>query len=483
MKTGRNQPYPCGSGKKYKKCCLEKDGEQRPVDLRFYQVRDAFQKLTDKLLNCFDETFGPEALVLAMGEFYLWPEELPEESVLERHWPLFAAWLYFTWFLDLEEAESEGLEIDAPGDLGVAEALMDGPGGKKLSPLEASLLDAGLDCPISYWEVVGIHPDGGVDMRDILTTEKFTLHDSTLPGDLIRGDVLYGQLLHFDDIAFLAAAAPAVFPPSCKTEILRVRDAISGGAARADPGDVAIYQIELRELYFSLLNMFQQPSTLVNHDGDLLSMHKIRYRIDSPELAFERLHTLSVTQSRQEMLEHAGFADDGVLNKVEITWDREEHDHPQGWTNTILGRIDIDGDRLIVEVNSAERAEKIRAKIESRLGTHAVHKGTSLQSPESLLRQGAPGLSAGDEPIDLEAVPEMREALMNMIASHWRGWIDTEIPALQGATPRNTVKTMSGREAVEVLLLDAERVVSDDETMRTATHAALRETRQTLGLE
>lgn len=24
-KTGRNDPCPCGSGKKYKKCCLDKD--------------------------------------------------------------------------------------------------------------------------------------------------------------------------------------------------------------------------------------------------------------------------------------------------------------------------------------------------------------------------------------------------------------------------------------------------------------------------
>ena len=28
MKTGRNDPCPCGSGKKYKKCCLEKDQEE-----------------------------------------------------------------------------------------------------------------------------------------------------------------------------------------------------------------------------------------------------------------------------------------------------------------------------------------------------------------------------------------------------------------------------------------------------------------------
>ena len=29
MKTGRNDPCPCGSGKKYKRCCLTKDDEQR----------------------------------------------------------------------------------------------------------------------------------------------------------------------------------------------------------------------------------------------------------------------------------------------------------------------------------------------------------------------------------------------------------------------------------------------------------------------
>src|SRR5262249_59879887 len=28
MKTGRNDPCPCGSGKKYKKCCLSKDAEE-----------------------------------------------------------------------------------------------------------------------------------------------------------------------------------------------------------------------------------------------------------------------------------------------------------------------------------------------------------------------------------------------------------------------------------------------------------------------
>jgi hypothetical protein len=29
MNEGRNDPCPCGSGKKYKKCCLEKDEQEQ----------------------------------------------------------------------------------------------------------------------------------------------------------------------------------------------------------------------------------------------------------------------------------------------------------------------------------------------------------------------------------------------------------------------------------------------------------------------
>ncbi len=33
-KIGRNDPCPCGSGKKYKKCCLEKDEREKSEQLK-----------------------------------------------------------------------------------------------------------------------------------------------------------------------------------------------------------------------------------------------------------------------------------------------------------------------------------------------------------------------------------------------------------------------------------------------------------------
>ena len=34
MKVGRNEPCPCGSGKKYKHCCLNKDADAMPLQYK-----------------------------------------------------------------------------------------------------------------------------------------------------------------------------------------------------------------------------------------------------------------------------------------------------------------------------------------------------------------------------------------------------------------------------------------------------------------
>ena len=40
MKIGRNAPCPCGSGKKYKKCCLNKGKEQYLAEAIMYSLQN-----------------------------------------------------------------------------------------------------------------------------------------------------------------------------------------------------------------------------------------------------------------------------------------------------------------------------------------------------------------------------------------------------------------------------------------------------------
>ena len=49
-KIGRNAPCPCGSGKKYKKCCLPGQPEKRPASARKQRFIPVFTEL-DQLSN------------------------------------------------------------------------------------------------------------------------------------------------------------------------------------------------------------------------------------------------------------------------------------------------------------------------------------------------------------------------------------------------------------------------------------------------
>lgn len=44
-KTGRNDPCPCGSGKKYKKCCMDKDQADMRARTSYTQVPSSFKSI------------------------------------------------------------------------------------------------------------------------------------------------------------------------------------------------------------------------------------------------------------------------------------------------------------------------------------------------------------------------------------------------------------------------------------------------------
>jgi len=74
-KIGRNDPCPCGSGKKYKQCCLAKPGGR----LKF-KAKVISQKETKQAPDLLERTFG-EAISSAREENVPpKPEQSSEES-------------------------------------------------------------------------------------------------------------------------------------------------------------------------------------------------------------------------------------------------------------------------------------------------------------------------------------------------------------------------------------------------------------------
>lgn len=129
--------------------------------------------------------------------------------------------------------------------------------------------------------------------------------------------------------------------------------------------------------------------------------------------------------------------------------------------NTILGNLEIEGDRLVLNTNSRERAERGREILSSHLGESIGQPLTSLQTLEQLREAPARPSVAQDE-----LPPEIAEqAISSYFDGHYRQTLDQPLPALGGKTPRQAAKTKKGREAV----IDWLKLLENSEAHRAAS--------------
>jgi hypothetical protein len=122
-----------------------------------------------------------------------------------------------------------------------------------------------------------------------------------------------------------------------------------------------------------------------------------------------------------------------------------------------VGTLRLEGGVLSVETNSSERAERLRKKLDKALGkTAAFRSVTSEPLEEAMSKPVDPAAEARFrvEQEKLMALPEVREALAKMGRDHSLAWCDEVIPALGNRRPRTLVKTESGRRKVEAILAE-----------------------------
>lgn len=284
----------------------------------------------------------------------------------------------------------------------------------------------------------------------------------------------------------LIGCGSVLIAPQYKPELIKFRKQLRKAEKSISPALLNEYDAEIRELYFNIYNAVMQPPELRNTDGDPISFHTIYYQIDSPEVAFDHLKSLSVIESEEELRDEAEFDEHGHIIRVAIPWSRKDSKQDKAFDNTILGWIKIEDRQIKIEVNSAQRAGAIRKEVEKRLKNNALYKTTEIKLVESTLADASAqkrSIDIGsDENKNLMQHPEVLQQIGEMVTAHWKDWIDQKIPALEGKTPRQSVKTSDGRESVDALLIHAERQLPPDDPMSEVNRSAIKEVRKKLGL-
>ena len=482
MKTGRNQPCPCGSGKKYKKCCLSKAATPSQ-ELYYRRLSESHGRLVDRLVNHAGRIYGDKAVHVAMHEFLLWPEEEDEisEEMLDRAGPLFWPWYAFNWEYDKMDAE---VELTGPEGRTVAELYAE-KHGDKLDTLERRLIECVNRRQYSFLEVQSVDKGSGMTLQDILTGLRMNVQERTGSQYVQPGDILFGRAVEVDGVGMLIGLSQTLIPPGRKTEIIQLRKRLRHGDVIINDDTLYEWDTEIRQLYFNIDRSLHTLPRMQNTDGDALEFHNLIYEVSSIEAAFRKLCDLCVTMTPEELGADAELDDAGRMVQVEIPWDRQGHKKVSGMPNTVLGRIVLTGQRLSAEVNSAERAETLRREIEVRLGNDGRFKVDEIQDLDAMMRRHAdePAESSqSSEHEELMQHPEVMAQVAEMFGRHWESWADQKIPALGGITPRKAVKTADGREAVEALLNDAERGRGQDSFTAEINRKGARQVRKMLGL-
>lgn len=479
MSAGRNDPCPCGSGKKYKRCCLaaEQAAEQGPEALSWRRVRRALEGFPARMRHFVEETYGPGAVSEGWDEFTLWDNEPPEP-----HGPyagVFWPWLFHHWSPDPEETQvaDAGLFDRSPTSV-----LLD-RGGDRLEPVLREYLTSCLANSFSFFEVLESVPGRSLRLEDVLTAEVHDVAERSASQTLREGDLTYGLLAQADGVTLLEGCSQVVLPPIDKIEVIRLRQRL-GPRRQIGREKVREWDHEVRELYLALADRALNPPTpqLSNTDGDPLVLQRMVFDVESAQQAFDALTHLDFEATADQPADDVVRDKDGALVSATITWKKRGNRMNRGWNNTILGTIRIEGRRLTAEVNSDKRAAAFRGIVERALGERARFRASEVQSGEKMLA-AAQQASAAPREAEVGALadsPEVRALLDEHIRRHYEHWVRQKLPALGGRTPLGAMKDLDGREMVEALVRDIER--RSREAPQPVDESIFRRLREKLGL-
>jgi len=454
MKPGRNDPCPCGSGKKYKQCCLaaEQAELQSPEELLWRQLRrelDGFQMQLHRFIN---EHYGPDALDDAWWAFHLWTEE---EDFFDADSPLiepFVTWMAYEWQPDDDDA----CEVLDPtlADVEPARAWLQRK-CRSAAPLLREYVEACLAKPFSFYDVLEIRAGRGLVLEDVLTGSRHEVLDKSASQSLGVGDLIYARLAPLRGLVLLEAVWPFVLPPIARNAVVAQRQRMQHLTPELDDHALFDWSDELREI---CLDLFAQGRSralpqMQTTDGEDIEFHKLVYDIDSAQIAFDALKHLSSISEEAELLAEAEWQD-GRLEKVQFAWTKSGNAMHAEWSNTSLGWIEIAGTRMTVQLQSRERAERFRELAAAALGERGRYRLSEIRDLAQAMAEHQQQAAPKNEPL---SSPEIDALIHAQLADHYRRWVDMEIPALAGRTPRDAVSTADGREQVEALLRQFEQ--------------------------
>ena len=475
-KIGRNDPCPCGSGKKYKQCCGRGDASQEVApDSHEYAVARAMAWLGQN----HQKAFGT-ALAMALGDAIegLFADDEQTQDALagidQELWTQIQINLT-EWVL------AEG-DIEVKGEFQRVADLLQGPRGPLLSVEQRAWLAQLAQRPLRLYDVTDVAPGATLTLCDVLDRDADPVIVTERSGSrtLRPGMCIGARLMTVDGQHQLSGA---VYPFSRLGAQATLRALLAGEdedfeASDEDPSDdehepdddpmltgLTIIDCWLEQLLLPPMI----PDIVDASTGDPLVPTTDHYDVSD----WSALATALAAQSDVDGDRTAG-------------WSRLREDADGQVRARAVINPNEGASRVSVFYRTAKLAEEGRRWFDALAGAAVRFRLQEVSDPKGVLsqpgalqppREGKPGLPAG---LDPEAAASIIEGA---IRRSYACWADEPIPALGNRTPRDAIRTEAGLERVKGLL----RSYEEGETRQAAQQGRRRISYQflwdALGLE
>ncbi len=282
MKPGRNDPCPCGSGRKYKQCCLPRTQEPTEQDILWRNLRREIDPLANELVNEALHRFGEAGLEEAWNEFLLWPgyEEAEEDAASVADFdvpfdedspyvPIFLSWFVYEWLPDPEDTAVPPREHAATAVQTYLQRK-----GPRLGEGARRYLEACMAARFGFHEVLRCDPGRGFLLRDVLGGGEVEVLERSGSQVAQPGDILFAKIVPIDSTALMEACTPVMIPPRYKPELIELRRALAspdgGPIDHPDAESAFRLAVELRETFLGITDELLHPEMpeMRNTDGD-----------------------------------------------------------------------------------------------------------------------------------------------------------------------------------------------------------------------
>jgi hypothetical protein len=285
-----------------------------------------------------------------------------------------------------------------------------------------------------------IHLDRGFEGLDVPRGRKVQISERSATRQVALGDLLVGWLCE-DERGTLtlegglmhvpSLVAPAMVDFAQRAQKAQSRTSRGLGEQRWKRDSGALAPVLIAGL-IALKERGARPK-LANTSGDPLQFATGRYRV------IDRARALAV------LAETFGKEED-----EEYVWLDEQ--------DTVLARFDLEGDRLLVRVNSLARLEKAKAYLERLLGSAVEPSLDSLEGDvDTLVEQRRASGRPPAAPVDLP--PEVAAAFQASVVERIRSTLDEPIPAFRNKTLRQLARGKNSRADAISWLREQERIL------------------------